>query len=96
MANPIFDLKRYTTTGQLVDQSEASISSGILIGQSNYLHRTQSCDRDQSFVAEFMQRFVNSEFRNQNSKFNNYKILDFGGRIQYQILGVVKLGRKVF
>ena len=60
LANPIFDLKRYTTTGQLVDQSEASISSGILIGQSNYLHHTQSCNRDQSFVAEFMQRFVHS------------------------------------
>ena len=90
MANPIFDLKRYTTTGQLVDQSEASILSGILIGQSNYLHRTQSRDRDQSFVAEFMQRFVHSEFRNQNSQFNNFKILDFGRKIQYQILEVVK------
>ena len=72
-----------------MDQSEASIPSGPLIGQLNYLHRTPSCDRDQSFVAEFMQRFVNSEF-------NNYKILDFGRRIQYQILGVIKLSRKVF
>ena len=79
-----------------MDQSEASIPSGLLIGQSNYPHRTQSRDCDKSFVAEFMPSFVNSEFRNQNSKFNNYKILDFGGRIQYQILGVVKLGRKVF
>ena len=79
-----------------MDQSEAIIPSGLLIDKSNYLHRTQSRDRDQSFVAEFMQRFVNAEFRTQNSKLNNYKILDFGGRIQYQILGVVKLGRKVF
>ena len=31
-----------------------------------------------------------------NQAVNNYKILDFDRRIQNQILGVVKLGRKVF
>ena len=52
----------YHTLTQLVDQSEGSIPRGLLICQLNYLHHTQSRHHDQSFVAEFMQSFVNSEF----------------------------------
>ena len=61
--NVAFTIVDWTTLllPQFVDQPEGSILSGLLIGQSNYLHPTQSHHRDQWLYTEFCGR-IHAEF----------------------------------